>query len=132
MLTGENIMKLQDRDYNIILSEEEKRAYEAELVYEASKGPKNNREFPRFSHPDKKIREFIWHKRSLFPNNFLHFTEYKSEVNFETEANNFKDIIYLRVKSSIIKNNSSIWIYGIFKLAHLRRIQTPRKELFHV
>lgn len=38
----------------------------------------------------------------------------------------------LRVKSSIIKNNSSIWIYGIFKLAHLRRIQTPRKELFHV
>ena len=49
---------------------------------------------PRFSHPDKKIREFIWHKRSLFPNNFLHFTEYKSEVNFETEANNFKDIIY--------------------------------------
>ena len=38
----------------------------------------------------------------------------------------------LRVKSSIIKNNSSIWIYGIFKLAHLRKIQTPRKELFHV
>ena len=87
-------MKLQDRDYNIILSEEEKRAYEAELAYEASKGTKNNRGFPRFSHPDKKIREFIWHKRSLFPNNFLHFTEYKSEVDFETEANNFKDIIY--------------------------------------
>ena len=40
--------------------------------------------------------------------------------------------IFLRVKSSIIKNNSSIWIYGIFKLAHLRKIQTPRKELFHV
>ena len=30
------------------------------------------------------------------------------------------------------KNNSSIWIYGIFKLPHLRKIQTPRKELFHV
>ena len=41
-------------------------------------------------------------------------------------------ISILRVKSSIIKNNSSIWIYGIFKLAHLRKIQTPRKELFHV
>lgn len=40
--------------------------------------------------------------------------------------------IFLRVKSSIIKNNSSIWIYGIFKLPHLRKIQTPRKELFHV
>lgn len=38
----------------------------------------------------------------------------------------------LRVKSSIIKNNSSVWIYGIFKLPHLRKIQTPRKELFHV
>ena len=42
------------------------------------------------------------------------------------------DLVDLRVKSSIIKNNSSIWIYGIFKLAHLRKIQTPRKELFHV
>ena len=45
---------------------------------------------------------------------------------------NFGYIKFLRVKSSIIKNNSSIWIYGIFKLAHLRKIQTPRKELFHV
>ncbi len=33
---------------------------------------------------------------------------------------------------SSIKNNSSIWIYGIFKLPHLRKIQTPRKELFRV
>ena len=39
---------------------------------------------------------------------------------------------FLRVKSSIIKNNSSTWIYGIFKLPHLRKIQTPRKELCHV
>ncbi|MCM1500410.1 MAG: hypothetical protein NC124_18260 [Clostridium sp.] len=30
-------MKLQDRDYNIILSEEEKQAYEADLAYAALK-----------------------------------------------------------------------------------------------
>lgn len=115
-------MKLQDRDYNILLSEEEKRAYEAELVYEASKGPKNNRGFPRFSHPDKKIREFIWHKRSLFPNNFLHFTEYKSEVNFETEANNFKDIIYSckkRVRDSAIYKAKSKMVYSWFNICRL-------------
>lgn len=87
-------MKLQDRDYNIILNEEEKRAYEAELTYETSKGPKNNRGFPRFSHPNKEVREFIWHKRSLFPNNFLHLIEYKTVYDFEEEAEKFKDVIY--------------------------------------
>lgn len=39
-------MRLQDRDYTITLNEEEKIAYEAELVYEAKKGPKNNHGFP--------------------------------------------------------------------------------------
>ena len=62
-------MKLQDRDYSVYLNEEEKRAYEAEVAYAALKGPKNTRGFPRFSHPDKDIREFIWHKRYLIPNN---------------------------------------------------------------
>ena len=50
----------------------------------------------------------------------------------ETDNHYMYMYMYLRVKSFIIKNNSSIWIYGIFKLAHLRKIQTPRKELFHV
>ena len=40
--------------------------------------------------------------------------------------------IRLESKKFYQKNNSSIWIYGIFKLPHLRKIQTPRKELFHV
>ena len=34
----------------------------------------------------------------------------------------------LESKKFYQKNNSSIWIYGIFKLPHLRKIQTPRKE----
>ena len=43
-----------------------------------------------------------------------------------------EEIILLESKKFYQKNNSSIWIYGIFKLPHLRKIQTPRKELFHV
>lgn len=30
----------------------------------------------------------------------------------------------LRVKSSCQKNNLFVWIYGIFKFLHLRKIQT--------
>ena len=41
-------------------------------------------------------------------------------------------VLLLESKKFYQKNNSSIWIYGIFKLPHLRKIQTPRKELFHV
>lgn len=86
-------MRLQDRDYTITLNEEEKRAYEAELVYEAKKGPKNNHGFPRFSHPDKEIRKFIWHRRSLFPNNFLYLKEYK-DLDLQAESDMFRNIIY--------------------------------------
>ncbi len=44
----------------------------------------------------------------------------------------YSALIVLESKKFYQKNNSSIWIYGIFKLSHLRKIQTPRKELFHV
>ena len=70
-------MVLQERDYTKFISEEEKSAFELEPQIVGRKGIKNNREFPRFSHPDEAVREFIWHKRSLFPNNYLHLFEYK-------------------------------------------------------
>lgn len=70
-------MVLQERDYTKFISEEEKSAFELEEKIASRKGIKNNREFPRFSHPDEAVREFIWHKRSLFPNNYLHLLEYK-------------------------------------------------------
>ena len=70
-------MVLQERDYTKFISEEEKSAFELETQIAGRKGIKNNREFPRFSHPDEAVREFIWHKRSLFPNNYLHLLEYK-------------------------------------------------------
>ena len=79
-------MKLQDRDYTKYANEEEKDAYAAEEKYANQKGLKNNRQYPRFSHPNAEVRKFIWHKRSLFPNNYLHFTEYRN-VDFRSEAN---------------------------------------------
>lgn len=86
-------MWLQERDYTVILTDEERKAYEEECSYERKKGFKTVRNFPRFSHPDKNIRKFISHKRSLFPNNFLYFNEYK-DLGFEKEADKFKTIIY--------------------------------------
>ena len=53
--------------------------------------------------------------------------EYEELVN---KANNSTGVTFLESKKFYQKNNSSIWIYGIFKLPHLRKIQTPRKELF--
>ncbi len=86
-------MVLQERDYTKFISEEEKSAFELETQIAGRKGIKNNREFPRFSHPDEAVREFIWHKRSLFPNNYLHLLEYK-KLDFDEEADNYHKIIY--------------------------------------
>lgn len=130
-------MKLQDRDYNIILNEEEKKAYEAELAYVAIKWPKSTRGFPRHSHPDKEIREFIWHKRSLFSNNYLHFSEYKNELDFEAEADKFKDIIY-NCKNELeiqqyIKQNKKWFIPGSifvdYNFGHHDAYLFPEQEL---
>ena len=60
-----DIMKLQDRDYTKYANEEEKDAYAAEEKYANEKGLKNNRQYPRFSHPNEEVRKFIWHKRSF-------------------------------------------------------------------
>ena len=86
-------MVLQERDYTKFISEEEQNAYELEERIASRKGIKNNREFPRFSHPDERIRDFLWHKISLFPNNYLHFLEYK-KLDFDEEADNYHKIIY--------------------------------------
>lgn len=77
----------------IILNDEEREAFELEEKIENRKGVKNHREFPRFSHPDELVREFIWHRRSLFPNNYLHLLEYK-KLNFDDEAEQYHDVIY--------------------------------------
>lgn len=108
-------MNLEDRDYTEILNDEEKNAYVEELAYEAKKGLKNTRNFPRFSHPNEDIRKFIWHKRSLFPNNFLYLGQYKNR-DFEQEARKFETVIY-EAKNEVeiqryIKNNRKWFIPG--------------------
>ncbi|MSU02141.1 Shedu anti-phage system protein SduA domain-containing protein [Tissierella pigra] len=108
-------MRLQERDYEVILTEEEYEAYESELAYELRKGIKNNRNFPRYSHPDKEIRKFIWHKSSLFPNNFLYLGEYK-DLDFGLESNKFHNIIYTAENEldiqKYIKQNKKWFIPG--------------------
>lgn len=86
-------MFLQDRDYTIYSNDEEKEAFIHDEKYENCNGIKSNRNFLRFSHPDTDIRRFIWHRRSLFPNNYLYFLEYK-EINFEKEADEYNKVIY--------------------------------------
>ena len=81
------------RDYTLFLNDEEREAFELEEKIENRKGVKNHREFPRFSHPDESVREFIWHRRSLFPNNYLHLLEYK-KLDFDDEADQYHDVIY--------------------------------------
>lgn len=86
-------MLLQERDYTKFISEEEKIAFEMEEKIAGRKRIKNNREFPRFSYPDEAFRAFIWHKRLLFPNNYLHLLEYK-KLDYDEEADNYHKIIY--------------------------------------
>ena len=86
-------MNLYERDYTIILTDEEKAAYEKEIAYASIPTVKNSRGFPRFTHPDKGVRDFLWQKRSYFPNNYLHFGKFKEEVDFELEAEMFAGIL---------------------------------------
>lgn len=102
-------MKLQERDYTKFLNEEEREAFELEEKIAHRKGVKNNREFPRFSHPNEEVRRFIWHKSSLYPNNYLHLLEYK-KLNFDEEADKYHEVIYMA--------NNELEIQQYIKLNH--------------
>lgn len=86
-------MKLYDRDYTLILNDIEREVYYAQQEYDLRKGLKSNRESPKISHSNEEIRKFLWHSTSLFPNNYLHFGEYRN-IDFEDEAKKFRDLIY--------------------------------------
>ena len=109
-------MNLYERDYTIILTEEEKEAYEKEMAYASISTVKNNRGFPGFSHPNKEVRDFLWQKRSYFPNNYLHFRKYKEEVDFGVEAEKFAEILSSSVNEQqfqkYIKENRKWFIPG--------------------
>lgn len=85
-------MNLYERDYTLVLTDEEKEALKQETEYANRPGIKSNRGFRRFSHPDKSVRDFLWHKRSMFPNNYLHFRKFQ-DLNFDEESAKFSDIL---------------------------------------
>lgn len=60
-------------------------------------------------HPNEEIREFIWYKRSLYPNNYLHLSEYK-KLNFDEEADKYHEVIYMA--------NNELEIQRYIKLNH--------------
>lgn len=64
-------MNLYDRDFSTPNSKEEVDALEAEKQWEAIPGIKTPATAPRFAHADENVRDFLWHARSLFPNNHL-------------------------------------------------------------
>jgi hypothetical protein len=108
-------MNLQNRDYMLILTDDEKEAYQAEISYENKKGIKRPSDSPRFSHTNKEIRKFLWCKTSLFPNNFLYFNEYK-DLDLKMESDKFRELIYSDKNEQeiqrYIKNNKKWFIPG--------------------
>ncbi|MCM1564195.1 MAG: DUF4263 domain-containing protein [Clostridium sp.] len=73
----------------------------------------------------------------MFPNNYLHFSEYKNELDFEVEADKFKDIIY-NCKNELeiqeyIKQNRKWFIPGSifvdYNFGHHDAYLFPEQEL---
>lgn len=108
-------MNLYERDYTLVLTDEEKEALKQETEYSNRPGLKSNRGFPRFSHPDKGVRDFLWHKRSMFPNNYLHFGKFR-DLNFDEEAVEFSNILSKSMSEQdfqrYIKENKKWFIPG--------------------
>ena len=104
------IMKLYERDYTKINSEEERTALEKYIEYNSVMRVSSPNDDLRFSHPNLKCRKFLWHHTSLFPNDFLDFTvPHLLKSNFEnldflSEAEEFKNFIYANGEETAIQN----------------------------
>jgi len=108
-------MKLYERDFAAEpITENERIAWEEEHAYEHSR-IQNTAKIPRFVHPDKNIREFLWHYRSLFPNNHLYFNKY-AYLDLKKEAEEFRNVIYEKKEEQLIqryiKENKKWFIPG--------------------
>lgn len=117
---------LYERDFTKILTEEEKDAVEAESNWEKdSKGHygKNISSSPRFIHSNEKVRDFLWHYNSLFPNNHLNpitvkeLDHEKEKEEFILQLDNAKNEHDIQI---YIKNNKKWFIPAtLFKEYHL-------------
>lgn len=85
-------MKLYERDYTRIISEDEQKLQDKFETYNNFKGIKSTSDDPRNSHPEFEYRKFLWCYNSLFPNNYLYHSEL-SMLDLEVESNSFKVII---------------------------------------
>ncbi len=108
-------MNLYERDFSIVNSEVEQDALSTCEEWLNRKGIKNTSEDPRRSHPDCNIREFLWHKTSLFPNNHLMLLP-DDKIDYVKEAEAFRMIIQESSNEqelqSYIKNNRKWFIPG--------------------
>lgn len=86
-------MNLYERDYSRILYDDEQKLQDAFKKNDNIKGLKNTGNDPRHSHPEFCGRKFLWCHNSLFPNNYLYYSE-PSTSDLEAESKDFKDIIY--------------------------------------
>jgi hypothetical protein len=112
-------MKLYERDYTVILTQEEKEAQQGYEKFMARPGIKNPRDNPLHSHPNWECRKFIWCHNSYFPNNCLYFAE-PGKLDLSDESEKYKSALYTSKNENqiqtYIKGNRKWFIPGsIFK-----------------
>lgn len=112
-------MNLYERDYTLILTQEEQEAQNNYEKFKAKKGMKTPANNPLHSHPNLECRKFIWCYNSYFPNNCLYFAEPK-RLNLLDESEKYKYALYSATNENqiqtYIKSNRKWFIPGsIFK-----------------
>jgi hypothetical protein len=108
-------MILYERDYALILNQEEQEAQDAYIKFQSIKGIKSSRNSPLHNHPNLECRKFLCCHNSHFPNNRLYFAEPRL-LNLEEEAENYLLELYKADNEnqiqSYIKNNRKWFIPG--------------------
>ena len=103
-------MNLYKRNYEEILTDEEKNAVEEEKMFRKKKFGLTSAS-PLCSHPNEKIRKFLNHHFSLFPNNYL----YKRDLyrlNLEQESEMFLERLNSAKNENEVQNyikNNEKW-----------------------
>ena len=102
-------MRLYDRDYSIIITDEEREAQDAYIKFKDKRIKRAHDFDPRVMHPDFECRRFIWRYNSLFPNNYLEpIRQFKDDLErpeFISEAAVFKSFINVYGDESEIQKN---------------------------
>lgn len=97
-------MKLFERDYETICSKEEEDAQKqyskySQLRFRTVDGDQ------RFTHPNLECRKFLWRHNSLFPNNHLEPLWVFKDIDFLSEIDNYRKLIYDNGEESEIQKH---------------------------